>query len=619
VEYLSLENVSKSFGDKLLFDRINLSISKGQKIALIAKNGTGKTSLLRLIAGEEAPEGENARLILHKDVRVGYLEQEPELDMDATVIDAALDSDNLAIRAIKELELATIKSETEAIQKAIEKIEDLKAWNIEEKVKEILGKLKIHDYTQIVRTLSGGQRKRLALAKLLINEPEFLILDEPTNHLDIDMIEWLEDYLSRNKLSLFMVTHDRYFLERVCNEIVELEKGQLFVYRGNYSDYLEKKSARVQSDQSSLNKTKKLYKKELDWIRRQPKARGTKAKARVDKFDSIEAKAKEKQDEQQLSIQIDMQRLGAKILELHNVSKSFGATKIVESFSYKFKKGERVGLAGPNGSGKTTLINIFTGKLAPDTGKVIVGDTIKFGYYTQDNENLRDDWRVIDAIRDIADYIPLKKGRKLTAESLLENFLFPRSQQQVFVSQLSGGEKRRLNLLRVLMGNPNFLILDEPTNDLDVITLNVLEEFLMSYQGCLLITSHDRFFMDKIVEHSFVLLGDGRIKDYNGRYSDFRISDYKKSESKESIANEPITREKEEPEVRKLSYKEKMEFEQLEGDIEKLEKRKTQIQEAFQNPELTNTQIQNLSKEMGEIEKNLAVKEDRWLELSEYI
>lgn len=619
MEYLKLENVSKSFGDKLLFDRINLSISKGQKIALIAKNGTGKTSLLRLIAGEEAPEGENARLNLHKDVRVGYLEQEPDLDMNATVIDAALDSENRAIRAVKELELATIKSESEAIQKAIEKIEDLKAWNIEEKVKEILGKLKIHDYSQTVGTLSGGQRKRLALAKLLIDEPEFLILDEPTNHLDIDMIEWLEDYLGRNKLSLFMVTHDRYFLERVCNEIVELENGKLFVYRGNYSDYLEKKSARVQSEQSSLDKTKKLYKKELEWIRRQPKARGTKAKARVDKFDSIEEKVKQKQDQQQLSIHIDMQRLGAKILEIHNVSKSFGDNKIVDSFSYKFKKGERVGLAGPNGSGKTTLINIFTGKLPPDTGKVIVGDTVKFGYYTQDNENLRDDWRVIDAIRDIADYIPLKKGRKLTAESLLENFLFPRAQQQVIVSQLSGGEKRRLNLLRVLMGNPNFLILDEPTNDLDVITLNVLEEFLMSYQGCLLITSHDRFFMDKIVEHSFVLLGDGKIKDYNGRYSDFRISDYKKSESKETLADKPVSVTSEEPEVRKLSYKEKMEFQQLESDIEKMEKRKSEIEKAFQDPELSNSQIQELSKEMGEIEKALTVKEDRWLELSEFM
>ncbi|MGA0284987.1 MAG: ABC-F family ATP-binding cassette domain-containing protein [Saprospiraceae bacterium] len=619
MEYLSLENVSKSFGDKLLFDSINLSISKGQKIALIAKNGTGKTSLLKLIAGEEAPEGENARLNLHKDLRVGYLEQEPELDMGATVIDAALDSDNLAIKAVKELELATIKSDSEAIQKAIEKIEDLKAWNIEEKVKEILGKLKIHDYTQIVGTLSGGQRKRLALAKLLIDEPEFLILDEPTNHLDIDMIEWLEDYLSRNKLSLFMVTHDRYFLERVCNEIVELEKSQLFVYRGNYSDYLEKKSARIQSEQSSLDKTKKLYKKELEWIRRQPKARGTKAKARVDKFDTIEEKAKEKQDQQQLSIQIDMQRLGAKILELHNISKSFGSIKIVESFSYKFKKGERIGLAGPNGSGKTTLINIFTGKLAPDSGKVIVGDTVKFGYYTQDNENLRDDWRVIDAIRNIADYIPLKKGRKLTAESLLENFLFPRSQQQVFVSQLSGGEKRRLNLLRVLMGNPNFLILDEPTNDLDVITLNVLEEFLMSYDGCLLITSHDRFFMDKIVDHSFVMLGDGRIKDYNGRYSDFRISDYQKSASKEAPTEQLAVLDKEEPEARKLSYKEKMELQQLEKDIEKMENRKSDIEVSFQDTELSSIQIQELSKEMGEIEKKLSVMEDRWLELSEFL
>ena len=619
MEYLSLENVSKSFGEKLLFNNLNLTISKGDKIALIAKNGTGKTSLLRLIAGEESPEGEKARIVLSKKIRVGYLSQDPELDPQASALDAVLDSDNAQIKAIKAFELANIKNDAAAIQKAVENIEDLKAWNIEVRVKEILGKLYIKDLDQKTATMSGGQRKRLALAKILIDEPDFLILDEPTNHLDIDMIDWLEEYLGRSNLTLFMVTHDRYFLERVCNEIVELESGQLFVYRGNYSDYLEKKAAKSLNDQANLDKTKKLFKKELDWIRRQPKARGTKAKARVDKFYDIKEAASANLDSDELTIEIDMHRLGSKILELHNLGKSFGDKQIVQNFNYKFRKGERVGLAGVNGSGKTTLIKLFTQKIKPDTGKVIVGDTVQFGYYSQDNEDLKPEWRVIDAVRDVAEYLPLKKGRKLTAESLLERFLFPRPQQRVFVSQLSGGEKRRLSLLRVLMLNPNFLILDEPTNDLDVISLNVLEDFLQSYKGCLLITSHDRYFMDKLVEHSFILLGDGQIKDYNGSYSTFRMSDFKadmKPAAKSpSHTSEPIPDKTDEP--RKLSYKEKMEIEQLEKDISKLEKRKSEIESEFQNPDLPGDKITQLSIELGEIDKSIDEKETRWLELSE--
>ena len=619
MEYLSLENVSKSFGEKLLFNNLNLTISKGDKIALIAKNGTGKTSLLRLIAGEESPEGEKARIVLSKKIRVGYLSQDPELDPQASALDAVLDSDNDQIKAIKAFELANIKNDAAAIQKAVENIEDLKAWNIEVRVKEILGKLHIKDLDQKTATMSGGQRKRLALAKILIDEPDFLILDEPTNHLDIDMIDWLEEYLGRSNLTLFMVTHDRYFLERVCNEIVELESGQLFVYRGNYSDYLEKKAAKSLNDQANLDKTKKLFKKELDWIRRQPKARGTKAKARFDKFYDIKEAASANLDSDELTIEIDMHRLGSKILELHNLGKSFGDKHIVQNFNYKFRKGERVGLAGVNGSGKTTLIKLFTQKIKPDTGKVIVGDTVQFGYYSQDNEDLKPEWRVIDAVRDVAEYLPLKKGRKLTAESLLERFLFPRPQQRVFVSQLSGGEKRRLILLRVLMLNPNFLILDEPTNDLDVISLNVLEDFLQSYKGCLLITSHDRYFMDKLVEHSFILLGDGQIKDYNGSYSTFRMSDFKadmKPAAKSpSHTSEPIPDKTDEP--RKLSYKEKMEIEQLEKDISKLEKRKSEIESEFQNPDLPGDKITQLSIELGEIDKSIDEKETRWLELSE--
>jgi ATP-binding cassette subfamily F protein uup len=622
VNYLTLENVSKSFGEKILFDRINLTIAKSQKIALIAKNGTGKTSLLRIIAGEEAPEGENARILVNKDIRIGYLKQETVFPKNVTVLEAALDGDNEQIKAIRELEAANLKQDSAAIQNAIEKLEDLKAWDIEARIKEILGRLQIHDMNQAVSTLSGGQRKRLALARILIDNPDFLILDEPTNHLDTEMIEWLEEYLSRSELTLFMVTHDRYFLQRVCNEIVELERAELFVYRGNYSDYLEKKSARTQNEKTRLDKDKKLFKKELEWIRRQPKARGTKAKARVYKFQEIKKKAHQNISEDEISIEIDMHRLGSKILELHNISKSYGDKKIIKNFSYKFKKAERIGLAGPNGSGKTSVIKVFTKAIPVDSGKVIIGDTVRFGYYSQTNEELKADWRIIDAVRDIAEYLPLKKGRKLTAESLLEKFLFPRSQQQVYVSQLSGGEKRRLMLLRVLMGNPNFLILDEPTNDLDIISLNVLEDFLQSYKGCLLITSHDRFFMDKLVDHLFILTGEGEIKDFNGTYSDYKKS--LKQTTKKSIAVPSVTETKEkesqvtQEKERKLSYKKKMELEKIEKEIQKLEKRKAEIEKAFQEKELEGHEIQELSIEMGQIEKTISDHEDRWLELSEF-
>ena len=623
MNYLTLENINKSFGEKLLFDAINLTIAKSQKIALIAKNGTGKTTLLRVIAGDEAPEGEQAKLIVAKNIRIGYLKQDPDLDDSASVLEAALDSDNKQVRAIKELELATIMDKQAEIQTAIEKVDNLKAWDIEARIKEILGKLKVANFTQKVETLSGGQKKRLALAKILIDEPDFLILDEPTNHLDLDMIEWLEAYLSTQSLTLFMVTHDRYFLERVCNEIVELDDGQLYTYRGNYSAYLEKKSARVANDKANLEKTKKLYKKELAWVRRQPQARGTKAKSRVDKFYEIEKKAKKQIADDEVSMQIDMARLGGKILEAHNVGKSFGELDIIKGFNYKFKKGERVGLAGPNGVGKTTFIKLLTQEVKPDTGKVIVGDTVVFGHYTQDNKTLNEDHRVIESIREIAEFIPLKKGKKLTAESLLEKFLFPRSHQQVYVSQLSGGEKRRLLLLRILMKNPNFLILDEPTNDLDILTLNVLEDFLQSYPGCLLVISHDRFFMDKLVDHLFILKGGGEYKDFNGSYSEYKQSLRAESNSKAK----PTTKETEktvapttaEPEKRKLNYHEKKEYASLEDDIAKLEKRKKEIEALFMDTSLAGDKITELSQELGEIQKSIEEKEDRWLELAEFV
>ena len=620
MNYLTLDKVSKSFGEKILFSNLNLTIAKSQKIALIAKNGTGKTTLLRVIAGEEAPEGEQSKILVSKEIRIGYLKQDPEFNLEATVLEGALDSENKKVKAIKELELATILDKQDEIQQAIEKVDNLKAWDIEARIKEILGKLKVSNFTQKIGTLSGGQRKRLALAKILIEEPDFLILDEPTNHLDLDMIEWLEAYLSNQNLTLFMVTHDRYFLERVCNEIVELDDGQLYTYRGNYSDYLEKKSNRELNEKANLEKTKKLYKKELAWVRRQPQARGTKAKSRVDKFYEIEAKAKKKVADEEMVLPIDMARLGGKILEAHNVGKSYGDLHIIKGFNYKFKKGERVGLAGPNGVGKTTFIKLLTQEVEPDTGKVVVGDTVVFGHYTQDNASLNEDLRVIDSIREIAEFIPLKKGKKLTAESLLEKFLFPRSHQQVYVSQLSGGEKRRLLLLRILMKNPNFLILDEPTNDLDILTLNVLEDFLQSYPGCLLVISHDRFFMDKLVDHLFILKGKGEYKDFNGSYSEYKIAERNSQKSSSTgIATTIEEKPSESTEVRKLNYHEKKEFAGLEDEIAKLEKRKKEIEDLFMTGTLEGDEITKLSQEMGDIQKSIAQKEDRWLELSEFV
>jgi len=621
LNYLTLDHINKSYGEKQLFTDLSLTIAKGQKIALIAKNGTGKTTLLRVIAGEEAPEGEQAKILVSKEIRVGYLKQDPDLDPNAAVLEAALDSDNAQVQAIKKLELATLLDRQDQIQAAIEAVDNLKAWDIEARIKEILGKLKVHNFDQKVSTLSGGQKKRLALAKILIEEPDFLILDEPTNHLDLDMIEWLEGFLSTQSLTLFMVTHDRYFLERVCTEIVELDDGILHTYRGNYSDYLEKKASRVENEKANLAKTKKLFKKELAWVRRQPQARGTKAKSRVDKFYEIKDKANKQISDDEVALQIDMARLGGKILEAHNVGKSYGDLNILSKFSYKFKKGERVGLAGPNGAGKTTFIKLLTQEIKPDEGKVVVGDTVVFGHYTQDNKSLNEDHRVIESIREIAEFIPLEKGKKLTAESLLEKFLFPRSHQQVYVSQLSGGEKRRLLLLRVLMKNPNFLILDEPTNDLDILTLNVLEDFLLSYPGCLLVISHDRFFMDKLVDHLFIMTGKGKIKDFNGSYSEYKQS----TRGQSTIAKAPKATEKTtvaatvDITLRKLSYNEKKEYESLESDIEKLEKRKKEIELLFLDGSLSGDEISELSQELGTIQADISTKEDRWLELAEYI
>ncbi|MEL6124196.1 MAG: ABC-F family ATP-binding cassette domain-containing protein, partial [Bacteroidota bacterium] len=553
MEYMSLEQVSKSYGEKVLFDRINLTISRGDKIALIARNGSGKSTLLRVIAGVTPPEGEQAVVRLSKQVRIQFLDQEPQFDPAATIQEVFMDTEHPQIRALQEYNAALQTGEH--LEEALAKMDDLKAWDVEARGQEILYRLKLTDTDQVVGTLSGGQQKRLALAKLIMNEPDFLILDEPTNHLDVEMIEWLETYLSQSKLTLFMVTHDRYFLERVCNEIIELDKGRLFVYRGNYSDYLEKKALRTEQENSSLDKAKKLLQRELEWVRRQPKARGTKAKSRVDGYHKLHDKVSSITYEEAFSIEVDSARLGKKILEFYDVSMSYGDKVIMDEFWYKFKKGERVGISGPNGTGKTSFVKVLTGEVRPDSGRRVQGDTVQFGYYTQDGIHLQEDRRIIDVIKDIAEYIPLKKGLKLSAAALLERFMFPREQQQVYVSQLSGGERKRLHLLCVLIQNPNFLILDEPTNDLDILTLNVLESYLLQFPGCLVIISHDRFFMDKLVDHMFIFSGNGRIEDYNGTYSQWKAHSKSKPPKEPASSNKQSAIVTPEPEAaRKLSY-----------------------------------------------------------------
>lgn len=618
MNYLTLENVTKTYGEKTLFNNITLHIDKGQKIALVAKNGTGKSTLLRVLSGLEGSEGEGSEIIIRKDIRTGILNQEPDLNPNHTILEAVFASDSPQMQAIRAYEYALLRPEnTENLEKAMQQMDVFKAWDIESRVKEVLSKLKITELGQTIRTLSGGQRKRIALAQLLIEEPDFLILDEPTNHLDLDMIEWLEEYLQQPRLTLFMVTHDRYFLDRVCDSIIELDGGQLFRYKGNYSEYLEKKAIRNEIDAVTLDKNKKLFEKELEWIRRQPQARGTKAKSRIDAFYDLKEATSKKLDTDKVQLDIKMEWLGSKIVELHNVGKSYGDKKILENFNYKFRRKERVGVVGPNGSGKSTLIRLLTGEENPDVGKVVIGDTIVFGNYQQDGIILKEDKRVIEVIQDIAEYIPLEKGLKITASAMLERFLFSKAQQQVYVSQLSGGERRRLYLLTILMKNPNFLILDEPTNDLDILTLNVLESFLMDYPGCLLVVTHDRYFMDKLVEHLFIFEGDGKIKDYNGQYSDYRANQ-KELDAEKSKAEKPLEKQdSSENNKITLSHEEQKELKRVEKEIEKLEQKKTEISDKFNDVSLSPELIAKYSKELSELTNQIEEREMRWMELVE--
>ena len=619
MQYLALENVSRSYGEKVLFKNVNLSITKGDKIALVAKNGSGKTTLLKVIAGEEGSDGENAKINISKEIKISILKQDPIFDPNATVLEMIFDSENEAIIAVRDYEKALQINDETLLQQCVTRLEDLKAWDLESKIHEILHKLLLTDMDQKTGQMSGGQKKRLALAKILIEEPDFLILDEPTNHLDMEMIEWLENFLQQPNLTLFMVTHDRYFLERVCNEIIELDNGNTYIYRGNYSQYLEKREARLLNDAVTLEKTKKLFSKELEWMRRQPQARSTKAKSRIDDFYDIKEKAQVRLQNDDMKIMVQASRLGSKILEAHSLVKSFGDKKILDGFTYKFKKGERIGIVGQNGTGKSTILKMLTQEMKPDGGKIVVGDTIVFGYYTQDGLVLNEDKMVIDVIRDIAEYIPLEKGQKISAESMLERFLFPRSQQRVYVSQLSGGEKRRLYLLTILMKNPNFLILDEPTNDLDIITLNVLEDYLSDFPGCIIIVTHDRYFMDKLVDHLFILEGNAKIRDYNGTYSEYRA--LKKTEEREKPKEEkvlaievvdfPIDNKT------KATFEQRKDFARLEKEIKKLEEKKAEITSLFEDASLSPQKIMELSKELDKVNDQISEKEEKWFELAD--
>ena len=616
MNYLSVENISKAYGERVLFENVSFGINKDQKIALIAKNGAGKSSLLKILIGQDTPD--TGQVVSRKGLKIAFLSQEPALPEDLSIEDYIFQEENPILKVIQQYEHALEHPEDEATYlKAFEAMERHEAWDFETQYKQILFQLKLTDLRLPIKHLSGGQRKRLALANVLISKPDLIFLDEPTNHLDLEMIEWLENFFAKEKMTLFMVTHDRYFLERVCNEIVELDEGTLYSYKGNYSYFLEKKEQRLQQEQASQEKAKNLYVRELDWIRRQPKARTTKSKSRIDDFAIIKEQAQKRRREHVVELEIAMQRLGSKIIELHNVVNKFPEKTILDRFSYVFKRGERVGIVGKNGTGKSTFLNLLTGKITPDAGKIIIGETVQFGYYTQQGIEINPQEKVIDVIKKYGEYIPLLKGRTLSAAQLLERFLFDRKKQYDYVEKLSGGERKRLYLCTVLIQNPNFLILDEPTNDLDIVTLNVLEEFLLDYEGCLVIVSHDRYFMDKIVDHLFVFKGEGEVQDFPGNYSDYFA--YEQSTPKETIKTEekaPTQKNSWRGANSPLSQSEQRELARLEKEIAQLEAQKQAIEALFTEATLSNEELQEQSQTLSDVLSLLEEKGDRWLELS---
>ena len=628
VNYLSVEGVSKRFGERLIFENLTFGIHKGQKVALVARNGTGKTTLLRILTDQETAD--TGEVIYNNDVNVAYLAQEHGLNEDLSILGNLFDADNELVRAIRVYEELLAKGDsgdnTEELEKAISRMDQLDAWNYESQAKQILGKLNLHDLTMQVSTMSGGEKRRVALAKTLIAQPDLLILDEPTNHLDLDMIEWLEDYLDRTNMTLLMVTHDRYFLEVICDEILEIDNGQIYRYKGNFSYFLEKKAEREELALVNREKARNLMRRELQWVRTQPKARTTKSKYRMEAFKDVKKSATVRLEQDELKLQLNPHRLGGKVIELHRLRKGFGDRTLINGFDYAFRKGEKMGIVGPNGSGKSTFLNMLTGKESPDGGKVVIGETVVFGYYTQTGINFKEGQRVIESVKEIAEVIPLKGGAKISAAQLLERFLFPRSMHHQYISKLSGGERKRLYLLTILMANPNFLILDEPTNDLDIFTLSILEDYLQDFPGCLVIVSHDRYFMDKLVDHILLFGNEGNLRDLPGNYTAYRqrmqeeeraMRKRKEQARATAPAKEKKERNDKSDQPKKLSFKEKYELEQITERLKVLEEEKTKLQAQLNDPELPHEKLTEITSQLGAVMEELDEKEMRWLELSD--
>ena len=625
MHYVSVEGLTKSYGIQPLFSNISFHIEEGDKIALVARNGTGKSTLLRILAGKESPD--EGKLWINKDVDVVLFEQEPRFVEERTVLENIFFHNHPVINAIKEYEAVSESGDAEKLGAAVSKMDELGAWDFDAKVKQVLGKLNIHQLNQPVQTLSGGQRKRVALARTLIDvgfehKHVLLVMDEPTNHLDVEMVEWLEHYLDKENVTLLLVTHDRYFLDAVCDEIWELDSSTMYTYKGDYANYLEKKAARAESDAATIDKARNLYRKELEWMRKQPRARTTKSKSRQDNFYEVEKKAKQQIADEQLQLDMKMSRLGGKVIELKKVYKRYGDKILLKGFDYTFKKGERIGVVGKNGVGKSTFINMLQGIEQPDSGKINVGDTVIFGNYSQQGLVVKEDMRVIEFVKTMAESFPLAGGGSLSASQFLQLFLFDPDKQYTYISKLSGGEKRRLHLLAILFRNPNFLILDEPTNDLDLPTLGVLENFLSEFPGCLLIVSHDRYFMDRLVDHLFVFEGDGVVRDFPGNYSQYRESESRENRlTEKAVTGETLPATAAEkipvPVKKQWSFKEKREFEQLEKEIPALTQERELITEKLNSGQAPFEELQQLSLRMGELSRLLDEKEMRWLELSE--
>lgn len=622
ISYLQVENLSKRFGEQLLFENISFGIGKGYKVALIAKNGMGKSTLLRIIAGKDTAE--TGSVIFRNDITVGILEQDPALNPENTVFEEVFNSESPVLCLIKAYENAVAHNDSAALEKLIPEMDMHSAWDYDTTIKQILSELKIDTYDKKISTLSGGQKKRVGLAKVLISNPDFLILDEPTNHLDIEMTEWLEEYLGKSNSTLLMVTHDRYFLDRVCNQIIEIDDFGLYAYEGNYSFYLEKREERIANRNAAIDKARNILRTEQEWMRRMPQARSHKAQYRIDNFYKLKETASQNVSEKKMQLDIQGKRLGKKILELEHVSKSFDGNCVLHDFTYKFVRGEKIGIVGKNGVGKSTFLNIITQNLQPDNGSLSIGETVVYGYYKQSGIEFNENDRVIDIVKNIAEHIDLGNGRNMSASQFLEYFLFTDKQQYSLVEKLSGGEKRRLYLLTVLMSNPNFLILDEPTNDLDIITLNVLEEYLKNFRGCLLIVSHDRFFTDKVVDRIFAFEGNGMIRDFPGNYTIYKNQkeiekeqQEKKEKEKKNISSTASSRPDKPEKKRKLTFKERQEMEQLETELDQLNAEKTEIETALNSGTLNPEELLKKSNRIAEIISILDEKEMRWLELSE--